>query len=184
MAPSSAPGAGPGAPYADGFGFFGGLPNLGVSAADGSPRPESAVWLDAAAIDQYDCRGFNLAGIHRDTATRFDPSGFDVFGYDLRGFDSFGIHRDTYTAFGPDGFDRTGYDEQGFDCNGRDRQGYDRDGYDPRGYDVYRRDRQGYDPRGFDARGIHRDTGTPFSPAGYDRWARDPQGNPRWGAAR
>lgn len=92
---------------------------------------------------EYDERGFDENGIHRDTGTEYGPDGFNSEGYDENGYDSDGwnednLHRDTDTEFHPS-TDRTRdgayYDSEGYDVHGRDEDGYDRDGYDGDGYD-------------------------------------------------
>ena len=123
----AAPGADAGGP-----GLFAGFPfPLGQTggfgrAAGGADAAGSAAWLASAALDEYDERGFNRVGVHRETGGRFDLQGYDVFGYDVRGFDADGLHRATRSRLGPDGYDRAGFDAEGYDRAGRDPQGFDR----------------------------------------------------------
>jgi hypothetical protein len=92
-------------------------------------RAGAPAWLDGAAAPAYDERGFDAAGLHRDTGTRLDPEGFTCDGYDLHGFDrrgldrdgcdrrgfsaATGLHRATGTPFSPEGFDAHGRDASG-----------------------------------------------------------------------
>lgn len=165
-------------------GLFGDLMREVALPERAAARAGAAAWLDAAAVDTYDARGFNRAGVHRETGSRLDPDGYDVFGYDVRGFDVQGVHRATHTAFDEEGFDRTGVDACGYDRAGRDADGYDRAGLDMWGRDRYGRDAQGCDARGFGRDGTHRDTGTPWAPDGYDSHGRDARGVYRWRKAR
>jgi hypothetical protein len=81
--------------------------------------------------DEY---GFDEStGIHNETGTLYDPSGFDMEG----------IHETTETEFSPitrrtrDGeyYDSEGYTYEGYNEDGYDRDGYDSDGYDCNGED-------------------------------------------------
>jgi hypothetical protein len=120
---------------------------------DLSERQERAAasrsWWDEPA-PLYDARGFDPAGVHRETGTRFDRYGRDVDGFDARGFNKEGINRVTGTA------------------------------YAPSGYDWYGRDKNGYDRRGFDLEGLHKDTGTRWSPDGFDAHGKNQRGIYRW----
>ncbi len=136
--PSGSPGDAPVAGGLPSFNFFSGLvggPGSGDVGTAGQGGCAQASWLARATFDEYDERGFNQAGIHSETGSRYDLSGYDVFGYDVHGFNARGVHRATGTPFGPDGFDRQGVDRDGYDRSGRDADGYDRDGYDPWGLD-------------------------------------------------
>lgn len=61
--------------------------------------------------DGFNHRKFNKHGIHKITATKYDPEGFDCYGFNVQGFNK-------YT--------RTKYDIEGYDINGLDKYGYPR----------------------------------------------------------
>ncbi len=107
------------------------------------------------ACEMYDANGFNDAGIHQETGTRYDPNGYDKDGYNSNGYD-----KDGYAG---NGYDKDGYDKDGYAGNGYDEDGYDKDGYDSNGYD-----KDGFNAAGFDTEARHRETGEIYNPAGYD----------------
>lgn len=53
--------------------------------------------------DGYNAGGWNRSNEHRETGTRWDPQGFDIYG----------IHKDTGSSFDPDGYDCHGHDRRG-----------------------------------------------------------------------
>lgn len=65
--------------------------------------------------NQYDRRGFNNEGKHRN-GTYYDTEGYEISGYDRRGFDRNGKHRNG-TVFDNDGYDVEGHDKYGFNKN-------------------------------------------------------------------
>lgn len=119
----------------------------------------------------YDLRGFDKkTKLNRDTGTIYDTKGWDIAGN----------HRDTHTKFGPDGFNLNGqdaddYNRDGF-RNGYNRAGYNKNGWDREGFlptGFHHRtmlDRDGYDSDGWARSGIHASTGKPHDDRGYDRW--------------
>jgi filamentous hemagglutinin family protein len=58
--------------------------------------------FDIAGFDRdgYDINGFDAAG--------YDRNGYDIDGFDVNGFNVAGIHRDTGTIYDPNGFDVSG----------------------------------------------------------------------------
>ncbi len=122
--------------------------------------------LILTACEMYDANGFNDAGIHQDTGTRYNPDGYDANGFDAGGYNADGYDARGYDAGGydADGYDARGYDPGGYDADGYDKRGYDAGGYDKDGYDT-----RGYDASGFNAEGKHRDTGTEYDQYGYDK---------------
>lgn len=122
---------------------------------------------------RWDANGFNEYGVHKDTGTFIDNTGYTRSGRDREGYD-----REGYNQWGYDrnGFDRDGYNRAGCDKNGYERNGFtgipsDEGGYtmvhrdtgtdrDPEGYDY-----EGYRADGFNRDGIHRETGTKHAPA-------------------
>ncbi|MGI9255943.1 MAG: hypothetical protein ACR2PY_03310, partial [Salinispira sp.] len=125
------------------------------------------------ACEMYDANGFNDAGIHQDTGTRYDPNGYDKDGYagnsyDKDGYNAAGYDIDGYNA---DGYDAEGYNRNGYKADSYNAAGFNADGnhrngtkYNPEGYDV-----NGYDKNGFNTEGKHRDTGMEYNLYGYGK---------------
>ena len=101
--------------------------------------------------DEYYLDGFNDMGIHKETGTRFDPEGYDIFGYDKDGYKKNGfnfnlINKDTKDKYDPDGFDAWGYDKDGYDRDGYNRKGFNKEG-------IHKTTRKKYDKSGRDVQG-------------------------------
>ena len=111
--------------------------------------------------------------------------------HDYRGFDRAGIHRDTGTQYDQHGLDQRGFDANGFDSEGYDRYGYGKDGFDRDGYRevkhpnytfLNREDKEGYDKEGFHLESkLHKITGTEFDLDGYEWHGYDREGYRRSG---
>jgi len=146
----------------------------------GCPPPEIEIERE---FDEY---GFDQFGLHKDTGTESC----------LGGFNKAGIHEETTTKYGPDSYDRDGWDKDGYGRDGYCKDGWDKDGYGRDGYckDGWHRDednmmnkngtlyKDGYDRAGFDVDGWHMDgremnkNGTPYCSNGYNRAGLDKDG--------
>ena len=136
---------------------------------------------ESSSGGEFNEKGFNADGIHRETGTKYDPEGYDADGFDNTGVDREGFDRG---GFGTDFRDREGYDVFGYDISGLDRNGFDRAGihkdtntkYNPKGYDCW-----GYNKNGIDQNGFNREG---FNQHGYDKDGYDCWGYNRFGQKR
>lgn len=86
---------------------------------------------------------------------KYGPEGYDAYGYDKKGFDRNGIHKDTGTRYNPSGKDVEGRDTAGFK-GGVNLEGFQRTGMntitgtktDDRGYNIYGLDHEGRNKEG------------------------------------
>ena len=137
-----------------------------------APEPISADVPTSQAVDSppenlpvHDYRGFDRAGIHRDTGTQYDQHGLDQRGFDANGFDS-------------EGYDRYGYGKDGFDRDGYRKVVRPNIGFWPWNWE----DKEGYDLEGFHLESkLHKITGTKFGLDGYDWQVYDRDGYGRDG---
>jgi hypothetical protein len=120
--------------------------------------------------DNYDINGFDRRGIHRDTGTQYDPTGYNYNGYNSLGFNRGGIHMNTRTQYDLLGFNNDGihiitgtqYNTEGYERSGHNSWGFNSEG-------IHRNTGTQYYHNGFNRRGIHRNTGTQYNPEGYNR---------------
>ncbi len=128
----------------------------------------------------FDKRGYNKAGFDENGINKlgFDISGFDKAGFDKDGFNRNGWNKDsinkkTGTKFDSKGFDLNGFNNRGFDKHYFDKNGFDENGFNKYGFNNTGYNRQGYDKSGYNKAGwniggIHKDTGTKYTPGDID----------------
>lgn len=85
-------------------------------------------------VADYDNRGFNSYGIHRN-GSKYDNNGFNYLGFNKDGYDKNGYNKLGYDKYG---YHKTGYNRFGYDKNGFNRSGIHRNGtkYNSKGLDV------------------------------------------------
>ena len=126
----------------------------------------------------YDYYGFDFAGIHKDTKTKYNERGFNQEKihkktnkeYDEFDFDFAGIHKKTKTEYNEKGWSLYGLNKNTkdyFNQNGYTQDGYDKRGFNQNGWNKYTN--SSYDYYGFNWKGIHKGTGTKYNERGFNQ---------------